>query len=97
MKKTTFKMIGHFNLLNKMKPSLLLLFKSIRTIGAGLACSGLIGAGIGIGLVFGSLIRAYAINPKVKNQLFAYAILGFALAEAIGLLSLMMACIILYT
>ena len=83
--------------IEKMKPSVLLFVKSLRTIGAGLACSGLIGAGVGIGLVFGSLIRAYAINPSVKDQIFAYAILGFALAEAIGLLSLMMACIILYT
>ncbi len=80
-----------------MKPSFLLFIKALKSIGGGLACSGLIGAGVGIGLVFGSLVRAYAVNPKVKDQLFSYAILGFALAEAIGLLSLMMACIILYT
>lgn len=71
--------------------------KAIKSIGAGAACSGLIGAGVGIGLVFGALIKGFAVNPRLKNQLFAYAILGFALAEAIGLLSLMMACIILYT
>ena len=71
--------------------------KAIKSIGAGAACSGLIGAGVGIGLVFGALIRGFAVNPRLKNQLFAYAILGFALAEAIGLLSLMMARIILYT
>jgi F-type H+-transporting ATPase subunit c len=69
----------------------------LKAIGAGTACSGLIGAGVGIGLVFAALLRAYSINPKVKNQLFAYAILGFALSEAIGLLALVMACIILFT
>ena len=69
----------------------------LKAVGAGAACSGLIGAGVGIGLVFGSLLRAYSVNPKVKNQLFAYAILGFALSEAIGLLALVMACIILFT
>ena len=69
----------------------------LKAVGAGAACSGLIGAGVGIGLVFGSLLRACSINPKVKNQLFAYAILGFALSEAIGLLALVMACIILFT
>lgn len=69
----------------------------LKAIGAGTACSGLIGAGVGIGLVFGALLRAYSINPKVKNQLFAYAIPGFALSEAIGLLALVMACIILFT
>jgi F-type H+-transporting ATPase subunit c len=75
----------------------LLLAKAIKGVGAGVACSGLIGAGAGVGLVFSALINSYAINPKLKNQLFAYAILGFALAEAIGLLALMMACITLYT
>jgi F0F1-type ATP synthase membrane subunit c/vacuolar-type H+-ATPase subunit K len=74
-----------------------LVLKAGKCIGAGAACSGLIGAGVGIGLVFASLIRAYAYNTKIKNELFAYAILGFALSEAIGLLSLMMSCIILYT
>lgn len=69
----------------------------MKAVGAGAACSGLIGAGAGIGVVFGSLLRAYSINPRLKNQLFAYAILGFALAEAIGLLALVMACIILFT
>lgn len=80
-----------------MKPSFLLFIKGLKSIGAGLACTGLVGAGVGIGSVFGSLVKAYSVNPKLKNQLFAYAILGFALAEAIGLLALMMAFIILYT
>jgi RNA-directed DNA polymerase len=46
-------------------------------IGAGVACSGLIGAGAGIGTVFGSLILATARNPQLRGQLFNYAILGF--------------------
>lgn len=77
--------------------NIILFVKALKSIGAGLACSGLIGAGVGIGLVFASLIKSYALNPRLKNQLFAYAISGFALAEAIGLLALMMACIILHT
>jgi len=74
-----------------------IILKGLKAIGGGVACAGLIGAGVGIGLVFAALINAYAINPKVKNQLFAYAILGFALSEAIGLLALMMGSIILFT
>merc|ERR1711936_862470 len=34
--------------------------------------------GAGIGSVFGSLIIGYAGNPSLKQQLFSYAILGFA-------------------
>ena len=65
-------------------------------IGAGLACSGLIGAGAGIGLIFSSLISSTARNPQVRNKLFSFAILGFALAEATGLFALMIAFLVLF-
>ena len=50
-------------------------------IGAGAATVGVAGSGAGIGSVFGSLIIGYARNPSLKQQLFSYAILGFALSE----------------
>ncbi|CAF3807721.1 unnamed protein product [Rotaria sordida] len=52
-------------------------------IGAGAATVGVAGAGAGIGTVFGSLVVAYARNPSLKQQLFSYAILGFALKNSI--------------
>ncbi|MXQ82406.1 hypothetical protein E5288_WYG010972 [Bos mutus] len=58
-------------------------------IGAGAATVGVAGSGAGIGTVFGSLIIGYARNPSLKQQLFSYAILGFALSEAMGLFCLM--------
>merc|ERR1711931_585958 len=63
-------------------------------IGAGAATVGV--AGSGIGTVFGSLIIGYARNPQLKQQLFSYAILGFALSEAMGLFCLMVAFLILF-
>jgi F-type H+-transporting ATPase subunit c len=65
-------------------------------IGAGFACSGLIGAGAGIGLIFSSLISSTARNPQIRGQIFSFAILGFALAEATGLFALMIAFLILF-
>ncbi|XP_065210358.1 ATP synthase F(0) complex subunit C2, mitochondrial-like [Planococcus citri] len=65
-------------------------------IGAGACTVGIAGSGAGIGSVFGSLIIGYARNPSLKAQLFSYAILGFALSEAMGLFCLMMAFLILY-
>jgi ATP synthase subunit C len=44
------------------------------------------GAGVGIGVVFGALILGTARNPALRNQLFTYAILGFAFSEAIFIL-----------
>lgn len=64
--------------------------------GAGMATVGLAGAGAGIGFVFGGFIQAFARNPSLRNQLFQYAILGFAFSEATGLFALMMAFMILY-
>jgi F-type H+-transporting ATPase subunit c len=74
-----------------------MLLQSSKLIGAGLATIGLAGAGAGIGTVFAALINSMARNPSLQKQLFAYAILGFALTEAIALFALMMAFLILFT
>jgi F-type H+-transporting ATPase subunit c len=58
------------------------MIQASKIIGTGLATMGLIGAGIGIGVVFGALILGVARNPSLKGQLFSYAILGFAFSEA---------------
>jgi F-type H+-transporting ATPase subunit c len=67
-----------------------------KLIGAGIATLALAGAGVGIGNVFGSLIGSVARNPSMTKVLFGYAILGFALTEAIALFALMMAFLILF-
>ena len=58
------------------------MIQAARIIGTGIATTGLIGAGVGIGVVFGALIIGVSRNPSLRGQLFAYAILGFAFAEA---------------
>lgn len=70
--------------------------EAAKFIGAGAATAGVGGAGAGIGTVFGGMIQGYARNPSLKQQLFTYCILGFALAEAMGLFALMMALLILF-
>ena len=74
----------------------LLFLNAMKNLGAGLATISLAGAGAGIGQVFGSLVLAYSRNPSLDKKLFTYAILGFALTEAIALMGLMMAFLILY-
>uniref|UniRef100_A0A673T3D5 ATP synthase lipid-binding protein n=1 Tax=Suricata suricatta TaxID=37032 RepID=A0A673T3D5_SURSU len=66
-------------------------------IGTGAATVGVAGSGAEMGTVFGSLIIGYARNPSLKQQLFSYAILGFALSEAMGFFCLMVAFLILFT
>jgi F-type H+-transporting ATPase subunit c len=67
-----------------------------KLIGAGLATVSLAGSGAGIGIVFAGLMTAVSRNPNLMKQLFVYAILGFALSEAIALFGLMMAFLILF-
>ncbi|KAH0500139.1 ATP synthase F(0) complex subunit C2, mitochondrial [Microtus ochrogaster] len=66
-------------------------------IGAGAATVRVAGSGAGIGTVLESLIIGYARNPSLKQQLFSYSILGFALSEAMGLFCLMVAFLFLFS
>jgi len=70
--------------------------QSAKILGSGIATTGLIGAGMGIGVVFGALILGVSRNPSKQSDLFSYAILGFAFSEATGLFCLMMAFLLLY-
>ena len=74
----------------------MLLLEASQKIGAGLSTFGLAGAGVGIGLIFASLLLGIARNPNLKNELFRFAILGFVLTEAIALFALMIAFLILF-
>ena len=53
-----------------------------RLLGAGLATVGLTGAGVGIGTIFAGFLLAVSRNPNLRQALFAYVLLGFALTEA---------------
>lgn len=70
--------------------------ETARPIAGGLATISIGGTGIGIGVIFGALLLSYARNPSNQKQLFVYAILGFALTEAIALFGLMVTFLILF-
>ncbi len=67
-----------------------------RMIGAGLATIALFGVGTGIGSIFSTLISTVGRNPSVQQRVFPYAIIGFALVEAVALYALLIAFIILF-
>lgn len=73
------------------------MLQSAKIIGAGLASFGLGGAGVGIGLVFNGMLNATARNPSLRSSLFSLTILGFALTEAMGLFSIMLSFLLLYS
>jgi F-type H+-transporting ATPase subunit c len=67
-----------------------------KLIGAGVATVGLVGPGTGAGVIFAGLLLAASYNPFHKGLWFSWAILGFALTEALALFALMMAFLILF-
>ncbi|KPA74227.1 putative mitochondrial ATPase subunit 9 [Leptomonas pyrrhocoris] len=71
--------------------------QGLHYVGTGLAAIALAGVGMGIGTIFGCLLIACARQPNLTKMLFNYAILGFALTEAIGLFALMLAFLMLFS
>jgi F-type H+-transporting ATPase subunit c len=69
---------------------------SARHIGAGLAAMGLIGAGAGLGILFGNYLQAAIRNPSAAAGERPMLFLGFAVTEAMGIFALVIAFIILY-
>ncbi len=67
-----------------------------KMIGAGLGTIALSGVGTGIGFIFNGLLDAVSRNPTLSKQLFNYAIIGFALTEAIALFTLMIVFMLLF-
>jgi F-type H+-transporting ATPase subunit c len=73
-----------------------MLLECFKVLGAGTATVSLVGAGAGIGILFGCFLLALARNPLIDKVLFVYAILGFALTEAIALFGLMVTFLLLF-
>ncbi len=61
--------------------------EAAKAIGAGLAMTGMIGAGIGVGNIFGSFLTGALRNPSAAASQVGNLFVGAALAEALGILS----------
>jgi F-type H+-transporting ATPase subunit c len=67
-----------------------------KVLGAGIGTVALAGVGAGIGNIFSGLLIAVSRNPSISKLLFNYAIIGFALTEAIALFTVMIVFLILF-
>jgi F-type H+-transporting ATPase subunit c len=78
------------------KRSFLMDANAAKLIGAGIACIGMGGAGVGVGLIFGNYLAAALRNPSAAQGQFGNLIFGFAITEALGIFSLLIALLLLY-
>jgi F-type H+-transporting ATPase subunit c len=65
-------------------------------IGAGIAAIGMGGAGVGVGIIFGNYLAAAIRNPSAAQGQFGNLIFGFAITEALGIFSLLIALLLLF-
>ena len=69
-----------------------------KTIVLGLATGfGAIGPGIGVGIIFGNFLTGALRNPSAAPAQFTNALIGAALAEGLGIFSLVIALLLLFT
>ena len=67
-----------------------------KAIGAGLATIGMGGAAVGVGNIFGNFLSGALRNPSAADGQFARLIFGFAVTEALGIFSLLVALLLLF-
>ena len=70
--------------------------QAAKMIGAGIACIGMGGAGVGVGTIFGHYLAAALRNPSAAQGQFGNLIIGFAVTEALGIFSLLIALLLLF-
>ena len=67
-----------------------------KPIGAGLACTGMGGAAIGVGHVVGNFLSGALRNPSAASGQTATMFIGIAFAEALGIFSFLVALLLMY-
>ena len=70
--------------------------EGLNYVGAGLACLAMLGAAIGVGNIFAAYLDGAMRNPSAAPQQFGNLIFGFAVTEALGIFSLLIALLLLF-
>lgn len=70
---------------------------SLKYIGIGLMAFGMVGAALGVGNIFSSLLSSIARNPSATDQMQRLALIGAGLVEAMGLFSFVIAILLIFT
>mgnify|MGYP001974140122 CR=1 FL=1 len=70
--------------------------EAAKYIGAGLATFGMLGAALGVGNIFSSFLAGALRNPFAAQGQFGNLIFGFAVTEALGIFSLLIALLLLF-
>lgn len=70
--------------------------EGIRLLAAAIAAFPLLGVALGLGRLFGDWLTSVGRNPGAAEKMQGVGLLAFALTEAVGLLTLIVAFLILF-
>jgi F-type H+-transporting ATPase subunit c len=70
--------------------------EAAKYLGAGIACLGMAGAALALGNLFGQFLAGALRNPSAADSQRGTLLLGFALTEALGIFSLLIALLLLF-
>ena len=65
-------------------------------IGAGMACTAMGGAGVGVGHVVGNYLSGALRNPAAAKEQTAFLFMGIAFAEALGIFGFLIALLLMF-
>ena len=71
--------------------------EAAKFIGAGLATLGMIGAGLGVGNIFGNFLEGALRNSTAAGSQIGNLFVGAALVEALGILAFVLGILILFS
>lgn len=69
---------------------------TFKYIGVGLMAVAMLGAALGVGNIFSSLLNGIARNPSSTDQLQRLALVGAGLVEAMGLFAFVIALLLVF-
>ncbi len=72
------------------------LVNGLKYAGAGLACTAMGGAGIGVGIVVGNFLSGALRNPAAAREQTATMFLGIAFSEALGIFGFLIALLLMF-
>jgi F-type H+-transporting ATPase subunit c len=70
--------------------------EGLKYLGAGLTALGMLGAALGVANIFVAYMNGIARNPSAEPKLASKLILGAALTEFMGILSFVVAALLLF-
>ena len=71
-------------------------YDAFKYIGVGLLTLGMLGAAIGVGNIFAAYVSGIARNPSAEKKMFTPAIIGAAMAEAMGIFAFVLAIMVMF-